>query len=72
MPAFVETRKIGLHGLGQVMTIPLKKGPTHPNSKVEAEPPAGCFHSPIKVSLQRAAKLLTLVFGASDCDPELA
>src|SRR5467141_2020196 len=29
--------------------IPLKKRPTHPNDKVEAELPAGCFHSPIKV-----------------------
>jgi hypothetical protein len=41
----------------QVMTIPLKKEPTHPSVKVEAEPPAGSFHSP--VSLRRAAKLLT-------------
>lgn len=31
----------------------------HPNYKDEAEPPTGCFHSPIKVSLRRAAKLFT-------------
>jgi hypothetical protein len=39
------------------MMFQLKKEPMYPNDRVEAELPAGCLHSPIKVSLRRVAKL---------------
>ena len=63
---FRRDRKSDFHRIGEgVAKYSLKNASTHPNDRVEAELPAGCFHSPIKVSLRRAAKLLTLALAAS-------